>query len=169
MSKDRWFFGGCLAFIGLVVAVGLRDYRAFMGEEEYKIVMMRETETALSLIGPEDTVLYNFDQVQAVTGYYLPETVERLLWRTEGEKLIQEITSPCGQAEDVEEIRRILRQAQSGMHQKNLWFIGSFNSRDGIVEEWREDGLYVEEMGSFLLERYWFNLYRISDSDHTTF
>lgn len=169
LSKDRWFFGGCLAFIGLVVAVGLRDYRAFMGEEEYKIVMMRETETALSLIGPEDTVLYNFDQVQAVTGYYLPETVERLLWRTEGEKLIQEITSPCGQIDDVEEIRQIFRQAQSGMHQKNLWFIGSFNSRDGIVDEWREDGLYVEEMGSFLLERYWFNLYRISDSDHTTF
>lgn len=162
LSKDRWIHGCCLVLLGLVVAVGLRDYRAFMGEEEYKIVMMRETETALSLIGPEDTVLYNFDQVQAVTGYYLPETVERLLWRTEGEKLIQEITSPCGQIDNVEEIRQILRQ-------KPLWFIGSFNSRDGIVEEWREDGLYVEEMGSFLLERYWFNLYRISDSDHTTF
>ncbi len=168
-SEGNWISGCCMVFLCLVVIVGLRDYRAFMGEEEYKIVSMKETETALSLIGPEDAVLYNFDQVQAVTGYYLPETVERLLWQTEGEKLIQEITSPCGQVEDVEEIRQMLGQTQSGENQKNIWFIGSFNSRDGIVAEWQENGLCVEEMGSFLLERYWFNLYRISDFDHTTF
>lgn len=165
----RWRQGLCYAFLILVVLVGLRDYRAFMGEEEYKIVMMRETETALSLIGPEDSVLYNFDQVQAVTGYYLPETVERLLWRTQGEKLIQEITSPCGYAEDVEELRQMLAKMQGEEKIKNLWFIGSFNSRDDIVAEWQNAGLEAEQMGSFLLERYWFNLYRISDSDHTTF
>lgn len=157
------------ALLLLVAVVGLRDYRAFMGEEEYKIVCMRETETALSLIGSEDTVLYNFDQVQAVTGYYLPETVERLLWRVEGEKLIQEITSSCGYAEDVEELRQILEKMQGEEQIKNLWFIGSFNSREDIVAEWRNAGLDVEEMGSFLLERYWFNLYRISISDHNTF
>ncbi|MDE7231810.1 MAG: hypothetical protein K2N37_01860, partial [Lachnospiraceae bacterium] len=54
-----------LLFIVFVIAVDLRDYRAFCGEEEYKIVSMRETETALSQIAPEDTVIYNFDQVQA--------------------------------------------------------------------------------------------------------
>lgn len=156
-------------FLILVALVGLRDYRAFMGEEEFKIVMMGETQTALSLIGPEDTVLYNFDQVQAVTGYYLPETVHRLLWRTQGEKLIQEITSPCGYAEDVEELRQMLEKMQGEEKIKNLWFIGSFNSRDDIVAEWQNAGLEAEQVGSFLLERYWFNLYRISDSDHTTF
>lgn len=156
-------------FLILVVVVGLRDYRAFMGEEEYKIVCMRETETALSLIGPEDTVLYNFDQVQAVTGYYLPETTERLLWRVEGEKLIQEITSSCGYAEDVEEIRALMEEARLEEKNKNVWFVGSFNSRDDIVAEWREAGLTVEETGSFLLERYWFNLYKVSIPDHNTF
>lgn len=168
-SLKNWGRGFGYGFLILVVSVGLRDYRAFMGEEEFKIVMMGETQTALSLIGPEDTVLYNFDQMQAVTGYYLPETVQRLLWRVQGEKLIQEITSPCGYAEDVEELRKMLEKTQGEEKIKNLWFIGSFNSRDEIVEEWREDGLEVEEIGSFLLERYWFNLYRISDSDHTTF
>lgn len=167
-SLKNWGRGFVYVFLILVVSVGLRDYRAFMGEEEFKIVMMRETQTALSLIGPEDTVLYNFDQMQAVTGYYLPETVQRLLWRIQGEKLIQEITSPCGYAEDVEELRQMLEKMQGEEKIKNLWFIGSFNSRDEIVEEWREAGLEVEKIGSFLLERYWFNLYRISDSDHTT-
>ena len=146
----------------LIAIVGLRDYRAFMGEEEYKIRLMEETEDALSRIGPQDSVLYNFDQVQAVTGYYLPETVERYLWRAEGEKLIQEITSPCGKVEDVQEIRKMLETMKAEGQGKTLWFIGSFNSREDIVAEWRHAGFDVEEMGSFLLERYWFNLYKIS-------
>ncbi len=168
-GRERLISGLALLLLGLIVVAGLRDYRAFMGEEEYKTVCMKETEAALSLIGPGDIVLYNFDQVQAVTGYYLPETVERLLWRAEGEKLIQEITSPCGMAEDVEEIRRLLEGTQDGDQRKDVWFAGSFNSREDIVEEWRSAGLEVEEQGSFLLERYWFNLYRISISGHNTF
>lgn len=151
-----------IALTILVVIIGLRDYRAFMGEEEYKIRLMTETEEALALIGPQDSVVYNFDQVQAVTGYYLPETTARFLWRAEGEKLIQEITSPCGTVEETEELREMLGTAGEEDRGKNLWFIGSFNSREDIVAEWREDGLEVEEMGSFLLERYWFNLYKIS-------
>lgn len=152
----------------LAVVIGLRDYRAFMGEEEYKAVNMKETQKALSLIGPEDAVLYNFDQVQAVTGYYLPERAERFLWRGEGETLIQEITSPCGSLQDAGEISRLLSGTQE-KEGKTIWFIGSFNSRDDIVDEWQSAGLNVEEKGSFLLERYWFNLYKISTSDHTTF
>ncbi|MCM1268369.1 MAG: hypothetical protein NC302_10730 [Bacteroidales bacterium] len=161
-SRNRLNRGAGAVLTALIVIIGLRDYRAFQGEEEYKAVCMRETQRALALIGAEDTVLYNFDQVQAVTGYYLPETTKRLLWRAEGEKLIQEITSPCGTAEDVEKIRKLALEAQAGGESKNLWFIGSFNSRDEIVEEWRDAGLTVEEQGSFLLERYWFNLYKIS-------
>ncbi len=34
----------------LAVVIGLRDYRAFMGEEEYKAVNMKETQKALSLL-----------------------------------------------------------------------------------------------------------------------
>lgn len=151
-----------LLLISLAIVVGLQDYRAFCGEEEYKIVSMRETETALSLISPEDTVIYNFDQVQAVTAYYLPENVKRFLWRTDAEELIQKITSPCDRLEDTTQIRVMLEQEKTAQEGRNLWFVGSFNSRDDIVREWREAGFDVEEMGSFLLERYWFKLYRIS-------
>lgn len=167
-SGEGWRFGSGCAILLLVVLIGLRDYRAFMGEEEFKAVSMRDTEEALSRIGQEDIVLYNFDQVQAVTGYYLPETVERLLWRVQGEKLIQEITSPCGRVEDVSEIRQMLEKMREEGKRKSIWFIGSFNSRDDIVAEWRDAGLKVEETGSFLLERYWFNVYKISISDHNT-
>lgn len=151
-----------IVIVFLIASIGLRDYRAFMGEEEYKIRLMAETEEALARIGPQDSVLYNFDQVQAVTGYYLPETTARFLWRVEGEKLIQEITSPCGTVEEAEEIQELLDTAREDGQEEGVWFIGSFNSREDIVDEWREAGLDVEEKGSFLLERYWFNLYKIS-------
>lgn len=159
-SKAACYVG--IALTILVTVVGLRDYRAFMGEEEYKIRLMAETEAGLAMIGAQDSVLYNFDQVQAVTGYYLPKTVERYLWQAEGETLIQEITSSCGTVETVGEIRKMLEKTQEEGQNSGLWFIGSFNSREDIVAEWRREGLAVEEAGSFLLERYWFNLYKIS-------
>lgn len=157
IGRSRIVYCAGIGLVILILIVGLRDYRAFCGEEEYKTVNMSKTQKALSLIGPQDAVIYNFDQVQAVTAYYLPESVERFLWQADGEKLIQQIISPCGRMDDTDEIVDMLETGG-----KNIWFIGSFNSRDDIVAEWRDEGLDVEEKGSFLLERYWFNLYRIS-------
>ena len=139
-----------------VVVVGLRDYRAFMGEEEYKIRLMKETETALSSIAPGDVVIYNFDQVQAVTAYYLPEETDSYLWCGTPETLIQDIIRPFGTVEETNALRKWCEEGRT------VWFFGSFNSRDDIVEEWTAKGLQVEETGSCLLERYWFNLYKIS-------
>ena len=139
-----------------VVVVGLRDYRAFMGEEEYKIRLMKETETALSSIAPGDVVIYNFDQVQAVTAYYLPEETDSYLWCGTPETLIQDIMRPFGTVEETDALRKWCEDGRT------VWFFGSFNSRDDIVEEWTAKGLQVEETGSCLLERYWFNLYKIS-------
>lgn len=155
---------GLFLVVIMFLIIGLRDYRAFQGEEEYKIKLMKDTETALSQIGPEDIVIYNFDQVQAVTSYYLEDGTERYLWNGEAEKLIQEIIGPCKTVETVETIRAWLEDSndQAQRTDRKVWFIGSFNSREDIVAQWREDGLTVEEKGSYLLERYWFNLYEIS-------
>ena len=139
-----------------LVVIGLRDYRAFLGEEEYKAVLMKQTETALSSIAPQDVVIYNFDQVQAVTSYYLDRETDSYLWGLTAETLIQEIVRPYG---SIEETAQIIKWCRDG---RNVWFIGSFNSRDEIAAEWTKEGLQVEETGSYLLERYWFNLYKIS-------
>ena len=153
-SKARSLFS--VAAVFLVVVIGLRDYRAFRGEEEYKILLMEQTSEALSSIAQEDIVVYNFEQVQAVTAYYLPEETESYLWCGTPESLIQEIIRPFGVVEETEVLQKWCEEG------KTVWFIGSFNSRDAIVEEWRGCGLQVEEKGSYLLERYWFNLYKIS-------
>lgn len=159
--------GLSIFFTVLIVVVGLRDYRAFLGEEEYKIRLMKDTEAALAQIGSEDIVLYNFDQVQAVTSYYLKEETERYLWNAAAESLIQEIIGPCETVEKTDVIQAWLgeNQGQTGQDGRRVWFIGSFNSREEIAAQWREEGLVVEEIGSYLLERYWFNLYEIRLSD----
>lgn len=138
-----------------ILVIGLRGYRAFMGEEEYKIRLMQETETALSSIAAGDIVIYNFDQVQAVTSYYMDGATDSYLWCGTPETLIQEIIRPYGIVEQTAQIQAWIGEG------RNVWFIGSFNSREDIVDEWEAAGLQVEETGSYLLERYWFNLYRI--------
>lgn len=145
----------CAVIALFILLIGLRGYRAFMGEEEYKIRLMQETETALSSIAAGDIVIYNFDQVQAVTSYYMDETIDSYLWCGVPETLIQEIIRPYGVVEQTAQIQAWVREG------RNVWFIGSFNSREDIVDEWEAAGLHVEETGSYLLERYWFNLYRI--------
>lgn len=154
-KKKKIVDGLPLIIVLFIIIIGLRDYRAFMGEEEYKILLMRQTEEALSSIAPEDIIIYNFDQVQAVTSYYLPEESDSYLWCGTPETLIQEIVRPYDAVEDTATLRAWCEEG------RKVWFIGSFNSRDDIVEEWEADGLHIEEMGSYLLERYWFNLYRI--------
>lgn len=156
----EWATGIKVAVTLLIAVIGLRDYRAFSGEEEYKTLLMLDTQKALASIEAEDIVVYNFDQVQAVTSYYMEDTVESYLWCDMPEVLIQDIIRSY---DTVEETDAVVRLSQKGISEnKNVWFIGSFNSRDAIVEEWREAGLTVEEQGSYLLERYWFNLYKVS-------
>ena len=80
---------------------------------------------------------------------------ESYLWCGTPETLIQEIIRPYDTAEDVQAIKTWCEDG------RRVWFIGSFNSREDIVAEWEADGLKVEETGSYFLERYWFNLYKI--------
>jgi hypothetical protein len=145
----------------LVLVIGLRDYRAFLGAEEYKALLMLDTQTVLASIAPEDTVIYNFDQVQAVTSYYISDSVKSVLWCGTPEALIQDIVRPYETVEDVASVAELVEaQTSTG---GTVWFVGSFNSREDIVDEWRAAGLQVEEQGSYLLERYWFNFYKITE------
>lgn len=144
----------CVLAIILVFIIGVRDYRAFMGEEEYKIVLMEEARQAISGIAKDDIIVYNFNQLQAVAGYYLPQ--ENYLWNAAPEKLIEEMFGEKAVAEDTAQIKQWLAAG------KKVWFFGSFNSREEIKAQWEADGLKVEEAGSYMLERYWFNIYAVS-------
>ena len=114
---------------------------------------MQETEPAISDIAPDDIILYNFDQLQAVMGYYLEQ--ENYLWGGEPEPLVQEIFGIRGSVLETGQIQNWLEEGRT------VWFFGSFNSREAVRAEWEKDGILTEEKGSYMLERYWFNLYSV--------
>ena len=160
--KDRKVLVIPLLF--LLVLTGMRNYRSFYGEEMWKRVQMQKTQEALSVIEKDALLICNFNQVQAVVSSYLPN--ESLLWYGEPEELIVrmypqnhslvegEFTDEAG----IERLRELLMTGQP------VWFLGSGNAREEILAKWEKEGISAQETDSVLLERYWFNLYRIKSN-----
>lgn len=148
-----------------VLVIGGRDYRAFYGEEMWKRLQMEAAEKALTRIKEDDIIVFNFDQTQAVVSYYLEN--ETYLWYGEPEELIREMFPQVyalvdGEFTDeagTEKMLELLRK--SGQ----VWFLGSGNARDEIIRKWKDAGMGAEEAASVMIERYWFNLYRIYIDD----
>ena len=148
---------------GFVIAVvGCADFKAFIGNEEYRQVNMEKT---IELFGEIDTntlIISNFDQVQALLAYYLngddTEDEHKIyLYYGQPEVLVDEMLSGLYTIEDSVDVENYLLSG------KRVLFLGSFNSREVILDEWNEDyGITYENLGSFLMERYWFDVFELS-------
>ena len=128
----------------------------------WKKLQMEKALSELSRIESEDIILYNFDQTQGVASYYLSN--ETYLWYGKTEELIREMfpynhTLVEGDFSDEEGIIRIKELLKEG---RTLWFFGSGNAREEILEKWRAEKIDAEEVASVMIERYWFNIYRIT-------
>lgn len=151
-----------MAFLLVLIAVGLRNFRAFYGDEMWKRVNMKQTEEALAAIEPEATLLCNFNQMQAVISYYMPN--QSYLWYGQPEKLIREMF-PQNKAlvEDFSDEAGILQLKSIVSREKEVYFLGSGNAREEIIGKWIEAGIRAEEKADVLLERYWFKVYKLID------
>ena len=154
--------GMIISLLLFLSVIGIRNFRAFYGEEMWKKLQMKEALSELSTIGDEDIILYNFDQVQGVTSFYLPN--ENYLWYGKTEELIREMF-PCdhtlveGEFTDEKGMQRIWELL---LEDRKVWFFGSGNARDEILEKWKTAGINAEEKASVMIERYWFNIYRLT-------
>lgn len=149
------------AVIIFLFVIGVRNYRSFYGEEMWKRVHMREAETVFAQIDPDDILIFNFDQLQAVSSYYLSN--DSWLWYGNPETLIcrmypQNYSLVEGEFEDKEGIRKIRELLGTG---RRIWFLGSGVAREEIIQKWETEGIGVYEDSGMLLERYWFNIYSI--------
>lgn len=159
-KKKAVFFPIFLLFL----LVGLKDYRAFYGEEMWKRVQMADVREALSQIDKEDAVVFNFDQTQGVVSFYLPN--EAYLWYGEPETLIVEmypqnhalVEGEFSDEAGIDALKVLIRE-----HER-VWFCGSGNARDEIIEKWGNFGIEAEEKASLMVERYWFNLYQLKNT-----
>lgn len=139
----------------LLVVIGITDYRSFFGEETWKREQMELTVKELEKVSSEDIVIFNFNHVQGILGYYLADN-ETYLWMEEPEALIREMFGNRYGVMSTEEIKSWLREG------RKVWFAGSGNAREELLAEWEKEGLAAEEEASCLIERYWFNLYLIN-------
>ncbi len=146
----------------LLLIMGIRNYRAFYGEEMWKRLQMNEFQKAVAQIEEEDILIFNFDQTQAVVSYYLDNT--SYLWYGKPEVLFQEmypqihalVEDEFSDEAGIQKMKELLSEREQ------LWFLGSGNARDEIIQKWEAAGMKAEETASVMVERYWFNLYKIS-------
>ena len=66
-----------------------------------------------------------------------------------------------GEFSDEEGVRALkeLLLAKAGSGTGKVWFFGSGNARDEIIEKWEKAGITADEKASIMIERYWFNIY----------
>ena len=163
-KEKRFALGAVLGAVlmALVAVIGAVDFRAFIGNEEYRIVNMKKTLSLFEGISSDTIIISNFDQVQGLLSYYLNrdenrEGMDVYLYEGEAEPLIKETVPGLKTIEDSVDIANYL---ESG---KPVMFLGSFNSREDIIDEWKTDfGIGSTNEGSYLMERYWFDVFRLS-------
>lgn len=144
---------GILLFVPFLLA-GHSNMQGFYGEEHKKIVEMEATQSFLSDFPEDAVVLCNFDHVQAVTACFLKDSNEIYLYGSNPEELIAELLPQCQGLEDITELPQLVEE-------KDVYFFGSFNSREDLLKEWETEGVGYTEEGTYLLERYYFNVYHL--------
>lgn len=144
---------GILLFVPFLLA-GHSNMQGFYGEEHKKIVEMEATQSFLSDFPEDAVVLCNFDHVQAVTACFLKDSNEIYLYGSNPEELIAELLPQCQGLEDITELPQLVQE-------KDVYFFGSFNSRENLLKEWETEGIAYTEEGTYLLERYYFNVYHL--------
>lgn len=144
---------GILLFVPFLLS-GYSNMQGFYGEENKKIVEMKATQSFLADFPKDAVVLCNFNHVQAVTACYLKDSNEIWLYGSNPEDLIAELLPQCRGLEDTTELLQLVKE-------RDVYFFGSFNSREELLKEWETEGISYTEEGTYLLERYYFNVYHL--------
>lgn len=138
----------------LTLSVGFINIKGFFWEENMKTTEMQNSLQLFDFIEPNDILIFNFNHPQAVLGIYLSN--DSYLLFQEAEPLIQTLYGDYGTINEITEIKELLKNGNS------IKFIGSFESREDLIKEWETEGIHSTLEGSYLIERYWVNLYSLS-------
>lgn len=140
-----------LVWIPFLLA-GYSNMKGFYAEENKKVVQMESTQAFLEAFPKDAVILCNFNHVQALTGYYLAN--ENYLYGGEPEKLIATLQPNCLGMPDTEDLQHLVET-------EDVYFFGSFEAREELLKEWEEKKITYTQEGTYLLERYYFNVYHL--------
>ncbi|MBQ0027232.1 MAG: hypothetical protein KBS96_01390 [Lachnospiraceae bacterium] len=136
------------------ILAGILTCRGVFLEEHKKVTHMPDVIEAFEGLPNGAVVVANFDHVAAISGFYLPDN-EIYLYEGDIDPILTDLMKGCGKAIDDSEILNMLDGG------RDVYFFGSFNSRDDIINDWEGLNITANETDSILLERYWFNIYRL--------
>lgn len=153
-SKTYLYFAVILA----VLFTGYLSVNGFCYEEQKKIDEFEKASQVLSDIPNGSVIISNFDHVVTISSFYLPDSH---IYQYEGEpdKLVEEMFPNYESMVNDEAVRQLIKD------NSNVFFFGSFVSRDEIVQNWDDIKITSEYEGECLVERYWFNIYRLGLRD----
>lgn len=145
---------------------GYCSIKGFSNEESKKLSEMEKTLSSLSGIEEDAVILTNFDHVAAVSDYCLNTLLRKNVRILSYEGSVEEtagkmLSTPPGTVSAAEFPEKMKLWTSEG---RPVYFFGSFASREDLIAEWALDGIRSEETASCLLERYWFNIYRLAIS-----
>ncbi|MBR1642173.1 MAG: hypothetical protein IJ683_07615 [Butyrivibrio sp.] len=159
VAKAFSILGTALAI--LILVTGIVDFNCFVGNEKYRKVNMEKTSELFASIGSDTIIISNFNHVQGLLGYYLNRETEDhriFLYQQEPEELIKDMVPGLETIDDPVDIANYLEGG------KKVLFLGSFNSREELVKQWEDEfGIKNENQGSYLMERYWFDVFALKN------
>ncbi len=144
-----------LLILPMLLAGGL-NIMGIRAEEGNKLATISHSYDVVSDIPEGSVIITNFDHVCAVMSYYRPDC-QVLLYEAEIDKLL-----PDMQGNITDNVHDLDIEELVSSQDKEVYFWGSFNSREEIVESWTTLGISNELMDNILIERYWINVYKLS-------
>lgn len=152
-------FAGKKILLWVVVAVfvigGHYSLSSFEYEETKKPDAMKETVSVLESLPEDSVVITNFDQICTLMDYYLKGNTV-YLYEDTTDPIVQIMYNNDGQSISEAEMADLVLTKQ------NVFFFGSFNSREELLDEWKSLGVNNElYYDSAFIERYYFNIYRL--------
>ena len=136
------------------LAQEMKDAADKCDEEIKKVEHMPEVSEAFESLNGS-TIITNFDHMTMLSAYYMPDSDIYLFENTMDELVPKLLTNISGVIElgDMEELVN-----SNG----EVYFLGSFNQREEIVDKWSKLNIKIEEVDDCLVERYWFRIYRLT-------
>ncbi len=129
-------------------------------EEGNKLVQIDRAMEAVETIPENSVIITNFDHVASIMAFYRQDC-DIILYESPIDKLLPDM---FGNITDMVSDEQILMLTKD--NNQSVYFLGSFNSREEIVEAWKTLGINSTMTDNVLIERYWLNIYKLEVADN---
>lgn len=138
-----------------ILLVSILNIKGTVDEEGNKYYNIDHSYDVVLEVPKNSVIITNFDHVCAIMSYYRPDC-SVLLYEGEIDQLLPDMLGNITDNVNDSDIQNLVKD-----NPENVYFWGSFNSREEIVASWEKLGISNELLDNILIERYWINVYKL--------